>query len=234
MIRFFKLLVFVILSCIFYLSVIYVKSIDQKYSVSSIIIEEIDHQLIDSIIVLDYLIDQKIDVKEISESDKHELELLLLKHPFIRKAQVYLLKEGEIEITIKQKQPIARVITNKNCYYIDEKGEKMSLSKKYSARVLVVTGDINSSLFNQILNFTKQLDINIFWKSQITQLEYLNNEFIGFTAIGLQKIYFGDLLNISSKLEKLYCFYDQIVRLKGWSKYSVVNLKYKDQIICIK
>ena len=73
-----------------------------------------------------------------------------------------------------------------------------------------------------------------FWKSQITQLHFYDNEFIIIPRVGDHKIYFGELLNINSKLENLFQFYTKVIPTKGWQKYKNVILKYENQIVCTK
>ncbi len=37
-----------------------------------------------------------------------------------------------------------------------------------------------------------------------------------------------------TKLQNLKLFYDQAIPIVGWEKYSVISLKYKNQIVCTK
>ena len=40
--------------------------------------------------------------------------------------------------------------------------------------------------------------------------------------------------NMEDKFDNLSLFYKSGVQQTGWKKYKEINLKYKDQIVCIK
>jgi cell division protein FtsQ len=59
-----------------------------------------------------------------------------------------------------------------------------------------------------------------------------NGDVILSPRIGNHKVIFGDLKDIEVKFNKLYTFYKNIAPEKGWERYSEVNLKYNNQIVC--
>ena len=44
----------------------------------------------------------------------------------------------------------------------------------------------------------------------------------------------GTLDEFEEKLANLKLFYEQAIPKVGWEKYSMINLKYKNQIVCTK
>lgn len=44
----------------------------------------------------------------------------------------------------------------------------------------------------------------------------------------------GGIDAYEQKLDKLMSFYRKAVLYEGWDRYRYVNLKYKDQIVCVK
>ena len=74
-----------------------------------------------------------------------------------------------------------------------------------------------------------------FWNDQIEQI-YVNqnNDVELIPRVGEQVIMLGSFENFEEKLANLKLFYDQAVPKVGWDKYSIINLKYKDQIVCTK
>lgn len=52
--------------------------------------------------------------------------------------------------------------------------------------------------------------------------------------VGRFRIVLGSLDDFEEKLNKLRLFYDQAIPKVGWDKYSVIDLKYKNQIVCTK
>ena len=164
----------------------------------------------------------------------NELEIAFLQHPAIKNAQVYSNQEGVININLLQRKAVVRIKTDNTDYYLDENGIKMPLSSEYTPRVLVVTGEVNNSKHSSIFSFIEIINKDIFWKSQITQVHFSNNEVIIIPRVGSQKIHFGTLTDVNKKLGNLYQFYKQAMPVKGWQTYSEISLAYNNQIVCTK
>ena len=74
-----------------------------------------------------------------------------------------------------------------------------------------------------------------FWNSQIEQIYvHPNGEVDLIPRVGNHRIALGSLADFGSKLDKLKLFYEKAIPKVGWEKYSVINLKYKNQIVCTK
>ena len=164
----------------------------------------------------------------------NDLEEILLKHPAVKKAEVYINQEGVMNIKLQQKKAIVRIKTAAADYYLDEDGLEMPLSKAYTPRVIVVSGDANQQHHASIYAFIQKINKSEFWKSQIMQLYFLGDQVILIPRVGNQKIHFGMLVNSSEKLDNLYQFYKQAMPVKGWQTYSDISLKYNNQIVCTK
>jgi cell division protein FtsQ len=62
-----------------------------------------------------------------------------------------------------------------------------------------------------------------------------DKEFELYLAIGNHKILFGEAVDIEAKFKKLKLFYtDGLNKTDGWNKYSIINIKYKNQVVCTK
>ena len=164
----------------------------------------------------------------------NELEVAFLQHPAVKNAQVYSNQEGVININLQQRKAVVRIKTDNTDYYLVEQGMKMPLSSEYTPRVLVVTGEVNESNHSSIFSFVERINKEKFWKSQITQLHFNNNEVIIIPRVGSQKIHFGTLTDVNKKLGNLYQFYKQAMPVKGWENYSEISLAYNNQIVCTK
>ena len=143
-------------------------------------------------------------------------------------------------------------------YYIDTQTKLMPLSDKYTARVLVVNGFVCEPYARRSIFTVKQIENNEMLKelsvldeiyemaNYIAKDSVLNSlihqisineqkEFELFPSIGNHKIIFGEAANIAEKFEKLKVFYtDGLNKTDNWNKYSTINLKYKDQVVCTK
>lgn len=187
------------------------------------------------------------------------LEKALNSHPAIENADVAVDINGDVSINIIQRNPLVRVLNmDGESYYIDDHSKLMPLSDKYTARVLVATGfilepyaqryqlSVNDIANNELFSKVSVLD-DIYVVSEyiakdsvltslIHQINVTNNhELELYPSIGDQKIVFGKAKNIAEKFEKLKLFYNEgLNKTDGWNKYSTINIKYKNQVVCTK
>ena len=187
------------------------------------------------------------------------IEASLNNHPAIADAQVYVTIDGKVNVEITQRTPIVRLVDRSNdSYYIDDNGKLMPLSDKFTSNVLIVSGDFripygrfynlnldelakkknysDSSHLVEIYSLAKFIWTNEFWKAQVQQVNLnANGEFEMIPRVGDQKIVLGHIEDLEEKFSKLFVFYTQGLNPTGWwNKYSIINLKYKDQIVCTK
>lgn len=188
-----------------------------------------------------------------------EIEKSLNSHSNIANAEAYMSINGEMKVEVTQRKPVVRVMNlDGDSYYIDSDGTFMPLSNKYTAKVLVASGilaepfikrytysiaDIGkdsllnaTSLLDEIYAMANYINADKFWSSQIQQI-YINKdrdmEIV--PMVGDQKIIFGDTTAMDEKFKKLLTFYQQGLNTTGWwDKYSIINLKFKNQIVCTK
>ena len=208
----------------------------QMVFLNQINIEVSEDKFMTEQIALKYIKQQDFNFDSVALSNFYlnELEIAFLQHPAIKNAQVYSNQEGVININLLQRKAVVRIKTDNTDYYLDENGMKMPLSSEYTPRVLVVTGEVNKSKHSSIFSFIEIINKDIFWKSQITQVHFSNNEVIIIPRVGSQKIHFGTLTDVNKKLGNLYQFYKQAMPIKGWQTYSEISLAYNNQIICTK
>lgn len=184
-----------------------------------------------------------------------ELEEKLSSNSSIKEVQVYKTIDGQLNIEVKQRRPIVRVFSKNDSYYIDEKGNLMLCSNKYTSRLPVVSGNINEpfskrykfnyqnlhdtlttkTLLDDIFKMADYIDKSEFWKAQIEQI-HVNKvyDFELVPKVGNHKIVFGGTDNLESKFEKLMIFYKKGLSKTGWNEYSEINLKFKNQVVCTK
>jgi len=174
------------------------------------------------------------------------LEEVVEADPFVKKANVFVDANNNLHIDVEQRQPVLRIIDNSgNNYYLDDKGIKMPTSKLYSARVVVATGNIppyttdflqkeNYALSN-LFQLNHLIESDDFLRSLVSQIHIdRQGDILMIPIVGNQKILLGDLSNIEHKMENLKKFYQKVMPVEGWRKYSLINLKYKGQVVCKK
>jgi cell division protein FtsQ len=178
---------------------------------------------------------QTVKNQQKSVIDLHNLEANILSHPMVESASVYLTVDGLLKTKIKQRTPIARVITQNKSYYIDTQAETMPLSSNYSARVLLISGDISESDNEQIHLLVSKIMENEFLQKQIIAVEKTEeNEFVLLMRVGEQKVEIGKIENLDSKFKNLNSFLNKTMRDKSLDNYASINLEYNNQVVCTK
>lgn len=188
-----------------------------------------------------------------------KLEKALNAHPAIENAEVSVDINGDVNVKVKQRTPIVRIMNvDGESYYIDTQSKLMPLSDNYTARVLIATGNIfepyaqrytftvdeiakhelysKVSVLDDIYKLTLYINKDSVLTSLIHQINITKEKEIElFPSIGNQKIIFGDAENIEEKFNKLKLFYTEgLNKTNGWNKYSTINIKYKNQVVCTK
>ena len=165
----------------------------------------------------------------------HKLEANVLSHPMVEDASVFLTIDGALKTVIKQRTPIARIVSKTGSYYIDKHAEKMPLSINYSARVILISGNINEEDHAQIYTLVSKILEDEFLKKQIIGVRKVkNNEFVLSTRIGNQKIELGKIEDLNKKFKNLNSFFNKTMADETIKNYSVINLKYNNQVVCSK
>lgn len=177
-----------------------------------------------------------ITTKNIHKSSVHlkALEFELNKIELVRKSDVFIDVNGTMVIDIEQRKPIARFIDNKS--YLDEDGLVMPKSKYYSARVPVIKGYANTQdqldLIYKLSNYIKD---DKFLSQSATEILIDSN---GNFSIKLRdyrfKILIGQLNNLDLKIKNFKAFYINASANQILNKYSVINLQFDNQVVCVK
>jgi len=88
---------------------------------------------------------------------------------------------------------------------------------------------------NKLNTIAKFIYMDKFWKAQIEQVfvdDNMDLELI--PKVGRQVILFGDIDRMAEKFKFLKAFYKDKMSQVGWNKYIVINLKFRNQIVCTK
>lgn len=163
----------------------------------------------------------------------NKMEESLLKNPMIKNAEVFVTIDGLLGVKIEQRKPIARVLGSPD-FYIDEEGAKMPLSTVYSARVPIVTGNINND-FTDITKLLLKINEDDFMMECVIGLQIQSDETI---HLKIRKndfnVLFGKPIAIENKFQKFKAFY-KLTKQEGLlSNYSLVNLEFNNQVVATK
>ena len=174
--------------------------------------------------------------KDLSTISTAAIENELKKNRLIKQAECYKTIDGAVRIKVYQRVPVLRVFSTKESYYVDSDGEKMPVPSNFAAYVPVASGSIGDEYAtSRLYEFALFLQQDKFWNSQIKQIYVTPTGDIELTpAVGNHQIILGKIDNYKENLEKLRLFYEKGLSKTGWNKYSVINLKFKNQVVCTK
>lgn len=187
-------------------------------------------------------------VKEIRVS---EIENTMNRYRELKTAEAYMSIDGTLHIYADQRTPMMRVMANDGGdYYIDTEGVVVRRRNLYTPRLHIVGGNINisqamlngvsvldtsikSSILKEIYYLVNYINRDNFWSAQIDQIFVNGNDDIDLIPrVGNHTVHLGSAENFETKLSILEKFYDKVLPEVGWNKYSVINLAFKDQIVC--
>jgi cell division protein FtsQ len=177
----------------------------------------------------------------------HEIERSLKANPYIAFAKVYIDMDGVVHISVKQKQPVLRILNaGGQDYYIDSNGWKIPMSPNFTADVLVANGNILEGFNGKVDTLFTPLAADLYktamfikqdtlWDAQIEQIFVTDNFDIELIPrVGNQRIILGNADSLQTKMNNLLAFYKQAMPLVGWNAYKTINLKYINQVVCEK
>lgn len=181
---------------------------------------------------------------------------LLRKQAYVSKVNVYETNEGNLNIDIMQREPVLRIVNqNQEGFYLDREGNPLPLNPDYPAHVLVANGFIKDSFIknpklratfsiypnkpDSLLTGLYKLAVLLagdpYFKTAIDQVfvnEWQEIELI--PRKGNHVVLLGDTEDLKEKLNKLFIFYTKGLNEIGWNKYQLINIKYRNQVVCSK
>lgn len=186
--------------------------------------------------------------QRLGEFDLPKIEDLLEQSAWVNNAELYFDNRDVLRVNVIERKPLARVFTNLGeSFYIDEVGKHIPLSEKISLDVPVFTGYptkkiLNSgdtALLQNIIATASFINSDPFWSSQVSQIDISSQGAKGWQmemvpVVGNHRVQLGDGSDIATKFHRLYLFYDQVLKRKGFDKYQTIDVQYTGQVIGVK
>ena len=164
-----------------------------------------------------------------------KIEDELDKNTFVEKSQVYTMVGNKLFVHVKQKEPVARVITNDSIFYLDKNSNFMSLSKLHSADVPIIFGFNQFSDLGYLTKISLMIRDDKFLNQNISQIIINDNQEINLKLSGLNTfIELGYNNKLEKKIQNLKAFYNRAIRKNDIEKYKEVNLQFENQVVAVK
>ena len=165
---------------------------------------------------------------------------------FVKSADVFIDANSRLNVLVTQREPILRIVNHEGySLYVDKDGTTMPASLHYSPRVLVAYAKVPHTIDTlslskpgvqaDLFSLTNIIREDRFLNTLIEQIATDNDgDWVLVPKLGPSKILIGNLESMDTKVEAIRKVYKKILPAEGWDKYSVINLKFKGQVICTK
>lgn len=192
----------------------------------------VTENLVDSLLKKAHPDFPKMEMKRVNPRD---MEYLLNKDEFISYANVYLENNGVLHAEIQQQNPVLRVHDDTEQYYITDSGKKINLSEAFSAKVLIVEGDLENKEYKGLVELVKIINEDNLLKNLVVGIRKEKvNSFILLVDDGDYILELGKLENLETKLENFLVFHSEFIEKSAEIPYIKFNLRFNNQIVASK
>ncbi|TAF73948.1 MAG: cell division protein FtsQ [Flavobacterium sp.] len=213
------------------------RNLNRKITKAEVVFVGENQLFVDQQAVNKLLIENRKDPKTIAIDalDLDGLEKTIDSHPMIEKSEVSMSVDGVLKAVVKQKTPIARINGKGASFYIDYKGNKMPLSNNYTARVLLVSGEINDKNKEDLAKLFRLIYDDVFLKKNIIGMQVMPNGSVLMLNRNYNfKIDFGQLINVEQKIKNYKAFFQKVVLDSSIAEYKKIDLRFAEQVVCTK
>ena len=162
----------------------------------------------------------------------YEIEQIITRIPFVKKANVYMTVNSELNIQVQEKKPVLNLYNSD--YLLSENGLLIPKIDSLNIDLISFFGEIDPTIYSNLSNLSKMIIKDDFLKDHI---KYIYSDSLSF-YLSVNRfnynIELGSLENISEKLNNYKVFIASIMDDEILNKYSHLNLKFNKQVIAQK
>lgn len=162
----------------------------------------------------------------------YEIEQIISRIPFVKKANVYMTVNSELNIRVQEKKPVLNLYNSD--YLLSENGQLIPKIDSLNIDLISFFGEIDSTIYTNLSNLSKMIIKDDYLKDHI---KYIYSDSLSF-YLSVNRfnynIELGSLENISEKLNNYKVFIASIMDDEILNKYSHLNLKFNKQVIAQK
>ena len=213
------------------------RNINRKLSKSVVIFVGDNAHFVNQETVNKLLIENNKDAKSIGKDklDLNRLEKKLNAQEMIEKSDVFVSIDGVLKAVVQQKTPIARVFDRDNSFYIDYKGNTMPLSANFTARVPLISGEINKKNSEKLAELFRIIYDDAFLKKNIIGVQIMPNGSLKMLNRNYNyQIDFGGTVRMKAKFNNYKAFFQKAVLDSSLYKYKTIDIRFAQQVVCTK
>jgi cell division protein FtsQ len=181
--------------------------------------------------------------KTTASFDLYNLEKQIEKNPWVESANLYFDQLHVLNLMIKQKLALARVFDPAgNSYYLDSNFNLLPTKNSEVISLPVFTNFYinpikaskeDSSVLERMISLSKFISADSLWNAQVESVNInIDGSFELFTQVGNQKIILGVRDDWNLMFQKLTSLYHQMLSTNKWVDYALIDLRFKDQVVC--
>lgn len=185
--------------------------------------------------------------RRLDSLDLNGIENMLDQQSAVLKSEVYSGGDGMMHVVVSQREPVLRFQSPESGFYIDDRGFIFPLQDNYTSLVPVIDGNIpihvspnykgeartekEAAWIRGVQEMVEYMQGNAIWAENIVQIHVdENSDILMIPREGDETFIFGSPDDIPAKFSRMEKYYQYIQ--PGEKKYTIVNVKYKGQIIC--
>jgi cell division protein FtsQ len=192
----------------------------------------VDHETVNKLLIENKKEAQSIEKDELN---LYEIEAILNKQEMIEKSDVFVSIDGVLKAVVKQKTPIARFFDRGDSFYLDYQGNKMPLSHNFTARVPLVSGEINKENSLALTELFRMIYDDDFLKKNIIGVQVMSNGSLKMKNRNYDyEIDFGRTVRMNAKFNNYKAFFQKAAVDGSLTKYKMINLRFAQQVVCTK
>ncbi|MEN9497681.1 MAG: hypothetical protein RL750_580 [Bacteroidota bacterium] len=154
-------------------------------------------------------------------------------------AQIYFDVASVLQVRVVERIPVARVFTTAgNSFYLDSLGSILPLSDAVVIQCPVFNGmkltgnDPDSVQAKQVVGLAKYIQADSFWSAQVGHFEIdEKGRFEMIPLAGNHRVQFGIPDEPAAAFQRLWIFYQQVLRVQGLDRYARIDVRYRGQVV---
>ncbi len=182
--------------------------------------------------------------------DLRRIEQIVCGHSAVRECESWLTDDGILHVCLSQRQPVVRFQDSSNGYYSDAGGFLFPLQERGSVPVTVVEGDLPLKIpkgfkgapadaaqqlwLSRILHLVSYMEGTV-WQDNISRIHVnKDGDLVLYPLQGKERFLFGPPTRVEEKFALMEAYYESVVPAKGQGWYSLVDLRFREQLVCRK
>lgn len=215
------------------------------------IVDSLENPLLKGEEVLDFLYAQQLSGlgRLQKEVQLHTIEEALQGFSSVKDCNASCDIGGRLHIRLHQYRPVLRVLTDTASWYLCREGFVLPVAHPRRLKLPLLTGQVPwnyaaryrgpvagaDSLTLALQAFARYLQADSFWRDQVAQIQMDSPHQISLSPrAGNTRLQIGSLDLFPAKMQRLKEYYQVIVPLKGLDHYTVVDARYKNQLVCTR